>query len=366
VLLHVVTEKGHGFKPAAEDPVFFHTPAPFTREEKGGVAFKKSSSKAYTDVMSQAIHRQMEINPRVTVMTAAMCQGTKLEGVRGAFPDRFFDTGICESHTVAFAAGQAKAGLRPIVDIYSTFLQRCYDQIFQEVALQNLPVTFVLDRAGLTGPDGPTHHGVFDLGYMRLFPNLVVTAPGDTFDARALLDFALTHDSPVSIRYPKATAEMVEGPRAPIELGRAEIFEWGVDGMIIGCGTLLPQCLQAAAALREEGLDIGVINARFIKPLDSETLLRAVGESPFVVTVEEGALMGGFGSALLEAAADNQLDASRVRRLGIPDRYIEHAERHEQLADLGLDAAGIAAACRQMAESRGEIKAPAPESRRVS
>ncbi len=276
MLLHVVTEKGHGFKPAAEDPVYFHTPAPFTCEQQSILEFKKSSSKAYTNVISQAIHEQMEANPKVTVMTAAMCQGTKLEKVRKAFPDRFFDTGICESHTVAFAAGQAKAGMRPIVDIYSTFLQRSYDQIFQEVALQNLPVTFVLDRAGLTGPDGPTHHGVFDFGYMRVFPNMVVMAPGDEYDARGMLEFALSHDSPTSIRYPKATAELVDSSRAPIELGRAEVIEWGHDGMLIACGTLLTNCIKAAATLREEGLDVGVINARFVKPLDTETILRAV------------------------------------------------------------------------------------------
>jgi 1-deoxy-D-xylulose-5-phosphate synthase len=363
VLLHVVTEKGHGFKPAAEDPVFFHTPAPFTCEEEGIVAFKKSSSKAYTDVVSQEIHRQMETNPRVTVMTAAMCQGTKLEPVRQAFPERFFDTGICESHTVAFAAGQAKAGLRPIVDIYSTFLQRSYDQIFQEVALQNLPVTFVLDRAGLTGPDGPTHHGAFDLGYMRLFPNMVVMAPGDEADTRAMIAFALEHDSPSSIRYPKAAAELIDGARAPIELGRAEVIDWGHDGMIVVCGTLLKNCLAAAASLRDEGLDIGVINARFVKPLDTETILRAILSSPFVVTVEEAALAGGFGSAVVEAAADAGLSAARVRRLGIPDRFIEHAERGELLADLGLDPPGIAAACRQMAANAG-VKAP--DRRRVS
>jgi 1-deoxy-D-xylulose-5-phosphate synthase len=363
VLLHVVTEKGHGFKPAAEDPVFFHTPAPFTCEEEGIVAFKKSSSKAYTDVVSNEIQRQMEANPRVTVMTAAMCQGTKLEAVRQAFPDRFFDTGICESHTVAFAAGQAKAGLRPIVDIYSTFLQRSYDQIFQEVALQNLPVTFVLDRSGLTGPDGPTHHGAFDLGYMRLFPNMVVMAPGDESDTRAMIAFALQHDGPSSIRYPKASAELVAGTRAPIELGRGEVIDWGHDGMIVACGTLLKNCLAAAERLREEGFDVGVINARFVKPLDTDTILRAVGTSPFVVTVEEAALAGGFGSAVVEAAADAGLNAAHVRRLGIPDRFIEHAERGELLADLGLDAAGIAAACREMAD-RASVKAA--DRRRVS
>ncbi|MBI3840019.1 MAG: 1-deoxy-D-xylulose-5-phosphate synthase [Planctomycetia bacterium] len=357
VLLHVVTEKGHGFKPAAEDPVFFHTPAPFTREDEGIVAFKKSSSKAYTDIVSRAIFAQMEANPKVTVLTAAMCQGTKLEAVRKAFPDRFFDTGICESHAVAFAAGQAKAGLRPVVDIYSTFLQRSYDQIFQEVALQNLPVTFLLDRAGLTGPDGPTHHGMFDLGYMRVFPNMVVMAPGDEVDVRAMLEFALSHDSPVAIRYPKTAAETIEGARTPIELGHAEVIDWGHDGTIIACGTLLTNCLKAAAILRDERLDVGVINARFVKPLDTETMLRAIGTCPFVITVEEAALMGGFGSAVLEAAADAGIDTSHVRRLGIPDRFIEHAERGEQLIDLGLHAEGIALACRQLAE-RLDIKSP--------
>src|SRR6202030_2061601 len=179
------------------------TPAPFEREEEAVVSIKTSTSRSYTDAASEAIGEQMRKNPRVTVLTAAMCQGTKLEGVRDAFPDRFFDTGICESHTVAFAAGQAKTGVRPIVDIYSTFLQRAYDQIFQEVALQNLPVTFCLDRAGLTGPDGPTHHGVFDTTYLRLFPNFVVMAPGDELDLAPMLRFALGQASPVSIRYPK-------------------------------------------------------------------------------------------------------------------------------------------------------------------
>jgi 1-deoxy-D-xylulose-5-phosphate synthase len=364
VLLHVVTQKGHGFKPAEADPVTFHTPAPFEHACDDVVSFKKSASPAYTDVASSAIYEQMEKNDRVTVITAAMCQGNKLERVRDAFPRRFFDTGICESHAVAFAAGQAKAGLRPIVDIYSTFLQRSYDQIFQEVALQNLPVTFMLDRAGLTGPDGPTHHGMFDFGYMRLFPNMTVMAPGDEFDLRSMLDFAVSHDGPCSIRYPKATAEQLDRRREPIELGRAEVLEWGEDGAVICCGTLLPACLKAAEVLREEGYDLAVVNARFVKPLDTETILRAVGECGFVLTVEEGALMTGFGSAVLEAAADAGLNAANVQRLGIPDRFIEHAERNEILADLGLDVAGIVHACREGLSRAGIFKEPA--ARRVS
>jgi 1-deoxy-D-xylulose-5-phosphate synthase len=349
VLLHVVTEKGHGFQPAAADPVYFHTPAPFTCEDEGVVAFKKSSSKAYTDVVSQEIYRQLQNNPRVTVMTAAMCQGTKLEPVREAFPDRFFDTGICESHAVAFAAGMAKAGMRPIAAIYSTFLQRAFDQIFQEVALQNLPVTFCLDRAGLTGPDGPTHHGVFDHTYMRVFPNMVCLSPGDERDIRPMLEFALNHDGPVSIRYPKANVENIERPWTPVALGKAEVHEWGSDGMLIAAGAQFPACVRAAARLRMEGLDVGVINARFVKPLDEDTLLRAVRECPFVITVEESALMGGFGSALLEVANRHGLGTTHVRCLGIPDRFIEHADRDELLADLGLDEDGLYQAAKDMA-----------------
>jgi 1-deoxy-D-xylulose-5-phosphate synthase len=267
-----------------------------------------------------------------------------------SFPDRFFDTGICESHAVAFAAGQAKAGLRPIVDIYSTFLQRSYDQIFQEVSLQGLPVMFLLDRAGLTGPDGPTHHGSFDIGYMRVFPNMVIMAPGDDRDLTDMIEFGLSHDMPTSIRYPKSNVERVERPVAPMELGRAEVIDWGHDGMIVACGTLLASCVKAAAALRDEGLDVGVINARFVKPLDQETLLRAVESCRFVVTVEEGCLMGGFGSALLEAASEAGLNTANIRRLGLPDRFVEHGERGELLAELQLDAKGIATVCREMAE----------------
>lgn len=359
VLLHVVTEKGHGFQPAAEDPVFFHTPAPFRCETDGALSIKKSSSRSYTNVVSEAIYSHLEQNPRVTVMTAAMCQGNNLEKVRGSFPEQFFDTGICESHAVAFAAGQAKAGLRPIVDIYSTFLQRSFDQIFQEVSLQSLPVTFLLDRSGLTGPDGPTHHGVFDIGYMRLFPNLVVMAPGDEYDVAPMLDFALSHDAPVSMRYPKTAAEKHDRPLAPIELGRSEVVDWGHDGMFIACGALLGNCIKAAAALREEGLDVGVINARFIKPLDTETILRAVESCSFVLTVEEGALMGGFGSAVLEAVSDAGLSSAHIRRLGIPDRFVEHGERGELLADLGLDAPGLTRAARELAGRVGIVGDPA-------
>jgi len=358
VLLHVVTEKGHGFKPAAEDPTMFHAPAPFERENGSIVRLKKSSSRPpYTQCARDAVLERMRADSRVVVITAAMCQGTMLEPVREEFPDRFFDVGICESHAVAFAAGLAKTGLRPIVAIYSTFLQRSYDQIFQEMSLQNLPVTLLLDRAGLVGPDGPTHHGVFDLTYLRPMPNLVVMAPGDAADMAPMIDWALHHDGPVAIRYPKAAAETIARPASPIELGRAEVLHWGADGMFLACGTLLGACAEAAERLAADGIDFGVINARFVKPLDAPTILRAIRECPLAVTVEEGMLMGGFGSAVLEAAAEAGLDAGHVRRLGIPDRYIEHGARAELLADLGLDVAGIVRACRQWVGRPRELAA---------
>ncbi len=352
VLLHVVTEKGHGFQPAAEDPVLYHAPPQFEERSGRQVTLKKSSSRSYTHVAAEAIEDQLRNNPRATVLTAAMCQGNKLEKVRDAFPERFFDTGICESHTVAFAAGQAKVGLRPIVDIYSTFLQRAYDHIFQEVALQNLPVTFMMDRGGLAGPDGPTHHGVFDLGYLRVFPNMVVMSPGDATELPKMLDFAVQFDGPCAIRYPKATATEIVREAPAIELGKSETLRWGVDGCLIAYGPLLARAIKAADQLCADGLDVGVINARFLKPLDTELILKAIRECGFVVTLEEATLAGGFGSAVLEAAADAHLDASRVRRLGIPDIYVEHGERDELLADLGLDVESIVATCRELAANK--------------
>lgn len=351
VLLHVITNKGHGFKPAAEDPVYFHTPAPFETIEDGTpVPKSKSRAKSYTNHARDAIADQMRNNDRVTVITAAMCQGNKLEPIREEFPDRFFDVGICESHAVAFAGGQAKAGLRPIVDIYSTFLQRSFDQVFQEVCLQKLPVTFMLDRGGLTADDGPTHHGTFDFGYMRLFPNMIVMAPGDANDIGAMLDFSLSQDSACSIRYPKTTAAEITRELKPIELGKSETLKSGADGTIVVCGVALADALEAAEILQAEGLDVGVVNARFVKPIDIEMIRQTLSDSKFVITVEEANLMGGFGSAFLEAANDMGLNTSNVHRIGIPDEFVEHQSRPEVLAAMKLDTQGIIETCRAAAK----------------
>src|SRR3954447_16254809 len=294
ILLHVLTTKGQGVPQASADPVTYHTPPVFEKvgPERTILALKRGGGKAYTDAASAAIYQAMEADPKVTVITAAMCQGNKLEKARTDFPDRFFDTGICESHAVAFAAGLAKAGVRPIVDIYSTFLQRSFDQLFQEVALQNLPVVCALDRAGLTGPDGPTHHGAFDTPYMRLFPNFTVMAPGDELDVPGMLRFALGHNGPAAMRYPKANLEKVERAVTPVELGTAEVLDWGDDVVLLAYGTLLTNCVKAAEVLRQEGLSVGVVNARFVKPLDRATVVKAIDEAALVVTVEEGTLEG--------------------------------------------------------------------------
>ena len=358
VLLHVFTEKGHGFQPACQDPVKFHSPSPFTRTEDNEIVpAKASSGRAYTNSMSDAIYSAMKRDTRACVLTAAMCAGNALSKIRTEIPDRFFDTGICEGHAVAFAAGMAKSGMRPIVDIYSTFLQRSYDQIFQEVALQNLPVVMCLDRAGLVGPDGPTHHGSFDNTYMRAFPNIAMMAPGDEADVAPMLDFALSHDGPTSIRYPKANVERIERTTTPVELGKAEVYEWGTDGMFVAFGTLFGECVRAAEQLRAQGLDVGVINARFAKPLDTETILKAVEDCGFVITVEESTLCGGFGSAVLEAANDAGLRTDHIKRLGIPDRFIEHGERSELLADIGLDIEGLVATAQAMSNANSLLEA---------
>jgi 1-deoxy-D-xylulose-5-phosphate synthase len=354
VLLHILTNKGHGFEPAVKDPVKFHAPAPFQQAGDGIVPMKTSSSRTYTDAVSDTLFTACGRDPRVAVITAAMCEGNKLQRIRETYPNQFFDVGICESHAVAFAAGMAKTGARPVVDIYSTFLQRSYDQIFQEVALQGLPVVFCLDRAGLVGADGPTHHGSYDLAYLRVFPNMVVMAPGDEKDLAPMFDFALAHDAPVALRYPRANLDIIERDVQPVELGQAEILEWETDGMLLACGAMVGTCLRVADRLRNVyGLRVGVVNARFVKPIDRETIGKAIEECGFVLTVEEGCLMGGFGSAVLEAANDAGLPTSHVRRLGLPDRYVMHAERDEQLAEVGLDVEGVTRAALSLARSVG-------------
>ncbi|MDR0337273.1 MAG: 1-deoxy-D-xylulose-5-phosphate synthase [Planctomycetaceae bacterium] len=383
VLLHIFTEKGRGFRPAEENPTAYHAPKPrqiFSTSSSVSVSSSaptissvansstsplQSSLSAspsqpqfsqvatFTEHVRNAIELLMRSNDRVCVITAAMCQGNMLEPIRDQFPDRFFDVGICESHAVIFAAGLAKSGMLPIVDIYSTFLQRAYDQLFQEISLQNLPIILAIDRAGLSGPDGPTHHGVFDLGYLRPFPNFVVMVPADALDVEPMFRFAEHLECPVAIRYPKADATIIERNPEPIQRGKAEIVRNGVDGMIVACGSLLATAMEAAKTLGKnlDGLgrvDVGVINARFVKPLDADLILQPLRDGKFLVTFEEGMLAGGFGSAVLEEANNAQLDTRRLRRIGIPDHYVEHGERSELLEDLGLSEKSLVKICRDI------------------
>ncbi|MDR2117017.1 MAG: 1-deoxy-D-xylulose-5-phosphate synthase [Planctomycetaceae bacterium] len=375
VLLHIFTEKGRGFRPAEENPTAYHAPkpgrifktsfpvssvedsiAPYSSQYSQSSPVASSTSQpqiSFTEHARNAIELLMRHNDRICVITAAMCQGNMLEPIRDQFPDRFFDVGICESHAVVFAAGLAKAGMLPIVDIYSTFLQRAYDQLFQEISLQNLPVILAIDRAGLAGPDGPTHHGVFDFGYLRPFPNFVVMAPADALDVEPMFRFAEHLEKPVAIRYPKANATIVERNPEPIQLGKAEIVRNGNDGMIVVCGAFLETAVEAAKTLGKnlDGLgrvDVGVINARFAKPLDTDLILQPLREGKFLITFEEGMLIAGFGSAVLEAANDERLDTRRLRRFGISDHYVEHGERAELLDDLGLNEKQLVKICREI------------------
>jgi len=347
VLLHIFTEKGRGYKPAEDNPTEYHAPRPRLVSRETPIPIPIVEPKSFTEHARNAIDDLMQNNPKVCVITAAMCQGNMLETVREKYPDRFFDIGICESHAVVFAAGLAKSGMIPIVDIYSTFLQRAYDQIFQEVSLQHLPIIFAIDRGGLVGTDGPTHHGVFDLAYLRPFPNLTVMTPSDAWEMKAMFRFAEQLKAPAAIRYPRTNATESNREHDFLRQGKAEIVRRGQHGAIAACGPFVESALEAADILSKDSVDVGVVNVRFVKPLDTETLLEPLRLGQFLVTIEEGVLSGGFGSAVLEAANEEQLDTRRVYRLGIPDRYIEHGERSELLDDLGLNAENLVKIIRQ-------------------
>jgi 1-deoxy-D-xylulose-5-phosphate synthase len=343
VLVHVVTRKGKGYEPAEADPVFWHGAMPFS-VETGEVAKKKPGPPSYTNVFADTITEIARQDPRVVAITAAMPEGTGLDVFAKAIPDRFFDVGICEQHAVTFAAGLATRGLRPVVAIYSTFLQRAYDQIFHDVALMHLPVVFVLDRGGLVGADGPTHHGVFDLSYLRVFPEIVVMAPKDEDELRHMLATALASDRPAALRYPRGNGygvPMVGPPRA-LPVGKAEVLRTGRDGLVWAIGTMASEALRAAGRLASEtGLDLTVVNARFVKPLDTELLAAQIRPGSRLMTVEENALAGGFGSAVEETVMALRVPDVAIERLGIPDEFQPHGSQEILRARLDLDVEGI-------------------------
>jgi 1-deoxy-D-xylulose-5-phosphate synthase len=352
-LIHVHTEKGRGRQYAVEDPCRFHSPSAYTVEQ-GRAVFAKPARHTWTRVFADALIDQAERNDKVVALTAAMSDGTGLARFRKKFGDRMIDVGICESHAVAMAAGLAKGGLRPVVAIYSTFLQRAIDQMFQEAALQHLPVVFCMDRAGLVGSDGAVHHGFMDVALMRVLPGMVLTAPADAAEMYAALDFALSNDGPTAIRYPRDIVPYdLPGDCPPFELGRCRTIKAGDDGTLLCYGTTVEPAISAAKILRgEEGLDVAVVNARFAKPLDADRIAPLIASGRPVLTCEDHSAIGGFGSGVLELAAERGLPAGNVRVLGLPDRFIAHAARLEQLTEAGLDATTMAATLRDMIRAR--------------
>lgn len=339
VLIHVITQKGKGYGPSEANPELYHGTGPLET-----LRSTQSPLPSYSQVFGAKLTALAEENTRIVAITAAMPDGTGLGQFKEHWPDRFFDVGIAEQHAVTLAAGLAAGGLRPVVAIYSTFLQRSLDQIIHDVCLPKLPVVLAVDRAGLVGEDGQTHHGVFDLSYLRMIPNLKVMAPKDSRELSKMLELAFGLEECVAIRYPRGPVhdeilrQLGATDYQPIELGKAEVLAQGSDITIVAIGAMVAVALEVAIALRARGLDVGVINARFIKPLDEETLLNAAEGTDYLVTMEENVLAGGFGSAVLELLeAGGLLDQVRVKRFGIPDVFVEHGDNGSLYRALGLD-----------------------------
>jgi 1-deoxy-D-xylulose-5-phosphate synthase len=344
-LIHIVTKKGKGFKFAENAPSKFHGIAPFDTED--GI-LHSSGERNFTKAFGDKLVDLASKDNRITAITAAMPEGTGLGRFENIFPDRFFNVGMAEAHAVGFAAGLAKKGLVPVVAVYSTFLQRAYDQVIHDIALQGLHVVFCLDRSGIVGEDGATHHGAFDISYLRHIPNMIIIAPKDIPELENMLEYAISCKGPVAIRYPRggvignASTSAIQG----IEHGRAEMLRAGNDFAIFAIGDMVLPALDAAHMLSADGIHAEVLNLRFIKPLDSDTILRTAQKINKILVVEDNALAAGVGGAILELLSDNNIRAD-VQRMGIPDRFIAHDKRPSLLEGLGLSAKGIAETIRK-------------------
>jgi len=342
ILIHILTKKGKGYSFAEENPTGFHGIGPF--DISTGNSRKKSKIPSYTEIFSRTMIQLFEQFPNLVGITAAMPQGTGLDKVAERFPDRVFDQGITEPHCVTFSAGMCCVGLRPVVAIYSTFLQRAYDQILHDVCLQNLPVIFCLDRAGIVGEDGPTHHGLFDLSYLRSFPNMVIMAPKDENELQHMLRTAIEFNQPVAIRYPRGKGVGVEldSELKILPKFKAEILREGRDVLIAAVGNMVHPALESAELLASRGISATVINARFVKPIDEELILSLAEEIGVVVTIEENVLAGGFGSGVMEAMEQAGITAVQVKRIGIPDKFVEHGTPDQLRKVYGLTPQAIA------------------------
>jgi len=342
VLLHVITKKGKGYEPAEKNPVYFHGVGSFTIDT--GKANKKPNGiPSYTQVFGSQMVKLAQNNEKIVAVTAAMPEGTGLIEFSKLYPDRFFDVGIAEQHAVTFSAGLATKGLKPVIAIYSTFLQRAFDQILHDVCIEGHHVVFAIDRGGIVGEDGPTHHGLFDFSYLRCMPKMTIMAPKDENELARMLVTAVNHDGPVALRYPRGigTGVKIENNPEPLEIGRAEVVEQGDDILIIAIGKSVCEASKASKILQNQGINTTIINARFVKPLDTELLVKYALKIKKIITVEEHVLDGGFGSAVLEMLIDNGVTNICFKRIGIKDRFVEHGPQDILKQDYEIDSQAV-------------------------
>ena len=368
VIVHAITTKGKGFPAREKNYYAWHATGPFDLQTGAAIKSSVKAPPSYTAVFGETMCELMAQDDKIVALTAAMPDGTGIDKVLEKFPQRTYDVGIAEQHAVTFCAGLACEGLKPVAAIYSTFLQRAFDQIMHDVCLQNLDVTFAMDRAGIVGADGPTHHGLLDIAYMRALPNMIVMAPKDEAEMRDMMHTAIRHNGPAALRYPRGSgfgADISQPPRL-LEIGKAELLRDGGEIAILAYGSMVYPSMNAAQLLAQDGIESTVINARFVKPLDAELFLALARTKRLIVTVEEAALAGGFGSAVMELLEENGLqDQVKVVRMGVPDRFVTHGDPKLLLAKYGLDADGIYTRVKQNYEILEHRRAPRQANARV-
>jgi 1-deoxy-D-xylulose-5-phosphate synthase len=349
LLIHVMTTKGSGYKPAEDKPIWSHGVSPFDRASGEVKKSDKPAPPSYTAVFADTLIKLAADDPKIVAITAAMPDGTGLDKFAKAFPERMFDVGIAEEHAVTFCGGMATQGMKPIAAIYSTFLQRAFDQVFHDVAIMDLPVVFALDRGGIAGADGPTHHGIYDMAYLRVFPNMVCMAPKDENELRHMLKSAFETGHPTSLRYPRGNGYGVamDAELKSLPVGKGEVLREGAHATIFAIGNEVWPAMEAAEMLAKESIEVGVVNARFIKPLDDELIARFCKPGAKIITVEEGSLAGGFGSAVMERAQQLGITGVDFHRIGIPDEYVHHGAQDVLRAQYDLHGAGIARRVRE-------------------
>ncbi|HEY9816998.1 MAG TPA: 1-deoxy-D-xylulose-5-phosphate synthase, partial [Candidatus Obscuribacterales bacterium] len=345
VLVHVATVKGKGYAIAEEDQVGYHAQSPFNLTTGKAIPASKPKPPSYSKVFAHTLVKLAENNPKIIGITAAMATGTGLDKLQAKLPNQYIDVGIAEQHAVTLSAGMACEGMRPVVAIYSTFLQRAFDQIIHDVCIQNLPVFFCLDRAGIVGADGPTHQGLYDIAYLRCIPNMVLMAPKDEAELQRMVVTGVNYtDGPIAMRYPRGNGlgvPLMEEGWEPLPIGKGEVLRQGDDLLMLGYGSMVQTAMQAAEILSEHGVEATVVNARFVKPLDTELIVPLAQKTGRVVTLEEGCTMGGFGSAVAEALLDHDVTVP-ITRIGVPDVLVDHAKPDESKTDLGITASQIA------------------------